>query len=199
MATACGRLYDRTRSQVELFRPGRDGGVSAWVSAGEASLLRSLVTPVIDLMGGDRKDQPQRSVIDELEALFSESPAPQTPTDPVLARLLPDAYRDDPDKAEEYRKYTESSLREAKKYFAQTLLDTLPEKGGRVKLTSDQARDWMRAINDVRLAFGVRLGGTQEFKDQPPALDPENPKVAAFEVYGWLGAVLESLVRALAR
>src|ERR1700745_1991482 len=92
MATACGRPCDRTPNPVELFRPGRDGGVSAWVSAGEAALLRSLVTPVIDMMGGDRKDQPQRSVVDELEALFNEGPAPQTPTDPVLARLLPDAY-----------------------------------------------------------------------------------------------------------
>src|SRR5258708_18317639 len=96
MATACGRLYDRTRSQVELFRPGRDGGVSAWVSAGEAALLRSLVTPVIDMMGGDRKDQPQRSVVDQLEALFHQGPAPQTTTDPVLARPRPDPYHDDP-------------------------------------------------------------------------------------------------------
>jgi hypothetical protein len=184
---------------MELFRPGRDGGVSAWVSAGEAALLRSLVTPVIDMMGGDRKDQPHRSVVDELEALFNLGPAPQTPTDPVLARLLPDAYRGDPDKADEFRKYTEESLREAKKYFAQTLLDTLPENGGRVKLTGDQARDWMRAINDVRLAFGVRLEVTEEFEEQLSSLDPEDPKVAEFEVYGWLGAVQESLVRALAR
>ncbi|HEY1416748.1 MAG TPA: DUF2017 domain-containing protein, partial [Myxococcaceae bacterium] len=136
---------------------------------------------------------------DELEALFSEGPAPQTPTDPVLARLLPDAYRDDPDKAGEFRKYTESSLREAKKYFAQTLLDTLPGNGGLVKLTSDQARDWIRALNDVRLAFGVRLEVTEDFEEQLIALNPEDPKVAAFEVYGWLGAVQESLVRALAR
>jgi hypothetical protein len=182
-----------------MFRHTHDNGVSAWASAGEVALLRTLVTPMIELMGGDRMDQPARSVIDELEALFSEGPAPQTPTDPVLARLLPDAYQDDPDKAGEFRKYTESSLREAKKYFAQALLDTLPEKGGRVRLTGDQARDWMRALNDVRLAFGVRLEVTEEFEEQLAALDPEDPKVAAFEVYGWLGAVQESLVRALAR
>jgi hypothetical protein len=182
-----------------MFRHTRDGGVRAWVSAGEAALLRTLVGPMIDLMGGDRPDQPGRSVVDELEELFSEGPDPQPPTDPVLARLLPDAYQDDPDKAGEFRRYTESSLREAKKYFAQTLLDTLPENGGPVRLTADQARDWMRALNDVRLAFGVRLEVTEEFEDQLAALDPEDPKVAAFEVYGWLGAVQESLVRAIAR
>jgi hypothetical protein len=184
---------------MEMFRPAKDGGVSAWISAGEATLLRTLVLPVMDLMAGDRKDQPQRGIIEELEALFNEGPAPQTPTDPVLARLLPDAYRDNPEAAGEFRKYTESSLREAKKYFAQTLLDTLPENGGRVKLTGDQARDWMRSLNDVRLAFGVRLEVTEEFEAQLAALDPEDPRVAAFEVYGWLGAVQESLVRALDR
>jgi hypothetical protein len=180
-----------------MFRHTRDGGVRAWVSADEAALLRTLVVSMIDLMGDDRMDQPGHSIEDELEALFSEGPAPQTPTDPVLARLLPDGYQDDPDKAGEFRRYTESSLREAKKYFAQTVLDTLPENGGQVRLTGDQARDWMRALNDVRLAFGVRLGVTEEFEEQLAALGPEDPKVPAFEIYGWLGAVQESLVRAI--
>jgi hypothetical protein len=184
---------------VEMFRPARDGGVSAWLSAGEAELLRELILPMIDLMGGDRRDQPRRTVIDELEELFSEGPDPQVPSDPVLARLLPDAYRDDPEAAGEFRKYTESSLREAKKYFAQALLDTLPEHGGRVKLTGDQARDWMRAINDVRLKLGVQLEVIEDFEDQIALLNPEDPKFAAFQAYGWLGAVQESLVRALAR
>ena len=129
----------------------------------------------------------------------SRQDTPEAPEDPVLARLLPDAYQDDPEAAGEFRKYTESSLREAKKYFAQTLLDTLPPNGGRVKLTGDQARDWLRALNDVRLMFGVRLEVTEDFEDQLAALSPEDPKVAAFEVYGWLGAVQESLVQALAR
>ncbi len=74
--------------------------------------------------------------------MFNETTAtpPDAPADPVLARLLPDAYQEDPEAAGEFRKYTESSLREAKKYFAQTLLDTLPAKGGRVKLSADQAQ-----------------------------------------------------------
>ena len=94
----------------------------------------------------------------------------------MLARLLPDAYQDDPEAAGEFRKYTESSLREAKKYFAQTLLDTLPPQGGRVRLTGDQARDWLRALNDVRLMFGVRLEVTEDFEEQLAALDPEGPE-----------------------
>ena len=180
---------------MEMFRPTRDGGASVWLSAGEATLLRTLVLPVMELLG---ESSGPADVLDDLEKLLEEG-APPTPEDPVLARLLPDAYQDDPEAAGEFRKYTESSLREAKKYFAQTLLDTLPPKGGRVRLTGDQARDWLRALNDVRLMFGVRLEVTEDFEEQLAALNPEDPKVAAFEVYGWLGAVQESLVQALAR
>jgi hypothetical protein len=201
---------------MEMFRPTKDGGVSVWLSAGEAELLRTLVVPVMDLLAGDRERESgqggsgetrgetlgetpaEAAVFDELERLFDDS-VPDAPEDPVLARLLPDAYQDDPKAAGEFRKYTESSLREAKKYFAQTMLDTLPASGGRVKLTSDQARDWMRALNDVRLSFGVRLEVTEDFEEQLAALDPEDPRFAAFEVYGWLGAVQESLVQALTR
>jgi hypothetical protein len=195
-----------------MFRRTRDGGVSVWLPPGEATLLRTLVVPVLDLLGetgrpGEAGSQETPGgTADDLDRLLAEAveaaeaaEAPSIPDDPVLARLLPDAYQDDPEAAGEFRKYTESSLREAKKYFAQTLLDTLPPSGGRVRLTGDQARDWMRALNDVRLMFGVRLEVTEDFEEQLAALAPDDPKVAAFEVYGWLGAVQESLVRALDR
>jgi hypothetical protein len=197
---------------MQMFRRTRDGGVSVWLPPGEATLLRTLVIPVLDLLGetggpgeAGRPEAPGGTA-DDLDRLLAEAveaaeaaEAPSIPDDPVLARLLPDAYQEDPEAAGEFRKYTESSLREAKKYFAQTLLDTLPPSGGRVRLTGDQARDWMRALNDVRLMFGVRLEVTEDFEEQLAALAPDDPKVAAFEVYGWLGAVQESLVRALDR
>ena len=191
-----------------MFRSTRDGGVTVRLSGGEATLLRTLVVPVMELLNDPERPSPPPSaeapaddVFAELEKQFSQpdEPDPELSMDPVVARLLPDAYRDDPEKAGEFRKYTESSLREAKKYFAQTVLETLPPKGGRVKLTGDQARDWLRALNDVRLMFGVRLEVTEDFESQLVGLDPKDPRVAAFEVYGWLGAVQESLVRAIAR
>jgi hypothetical protein len=193
---------------MRLFRPIKGGGASVWLSADEAALLRALVVPVMELLNDPARPAPAPSepaesadLFDDLEKMFNETTAtpPDAPADPVLARLLPDAYQEDPEAAGEFRKYTESSLREAKKYFAQTLLDTLPAKGGRVKLSADQARDWLRALNDVRLMFGVRLEVTEDFEQQLTALDPKDPRLAAFEVYGWLGAVQESLVRAIAR
>jgi hypothetical protein len=220
---------------MRMFRPMKGGGASVWLSPGEASLLRALVVPVMDLLSdperpapaappaaapqpgaprpddsgpddsgpddGARDDAEQADLFSDLEKMFNETAgeAPPTPDDPVLARLLPDAYSDDPEAAGEFRKYTESSLREAKKYFAQTMLDTVPRGGGRVKLNADQARDWLRALNDVRLMFGVRLEVTEDFEDQLTGLGPKDPRVAAFEVYAWLGSVQESLVRAIAR
>jgi hypothetical protein len=213
---------------MEIFRPTRDGGASVRLSAGEATLLRTLVVPVMELLNDPERPGPSQpaasaggrtgapsttagpaaggqaeagDLFDDLEKLFSEPAGqpPATPLDPVLARLLPDAYQDDPEKAGEFRRYTESSLREAKKYFALTLLETLPPSGGKIKLTGDQARDWLRALNDIRLMFGVRLEVTEDFEEQLAGLDPKDPRVAAFEIYGWLGAVQESLVRALAR
>ena len=191
-----------------MFRPVKGGGASAWLSPDEAALLRTLVTSVMELLNDPERPAPpspepaaSTDLFDDLEKMFSESAAapPEAPADPVLARLLPDAYTGDPEAAGEFRKYTESSLREAKKYFAQTLVETIPPKGGRVKLTADQARDWLRALNDVRLMFGVRLEVTEDFEDQLASLDPSDPRFAAFEVYAWLGAVQESLVRAIAR
>jgi hypothetical protein len=124
--------------------------------------------------------------------------AAQAPDDPVLARLLPDAYSDDPEAAGEFRKYTEPALRSAKYEVGQQVLDTLPEAGGRIQLTKDQALAWLKALNDVRLALGVRLGVTEEFEEQWARLKPDDPQWAAYEVYAWLGAVQESLVQALA-
>ena len=191
-----------------MFRSTRDGGVTVRLSGGEATLLRTLVVPVMELLNDPERPSPPSEpsesaddVFAELEKQFSQpdEPDPELSMDPVVARLLPDAYRDDPEKAGEFRKYTESSLRESKKYFAQTLLETLPPQGGKVRLTGDQARDWLRALNDIRLMFGVRLEVTEDYEDQLAGLDPKDPRAAAFEVYGWLGAVQDSLVRALGR
>jgi hypothetical protein len=200
-----------------MFRPNEGGGASAWLSAVEAQDLRTLVASVAELLADPARPAPKPAspapepaastepadLFADLEAMFNETmtPTPEAPTDPVLARLLPDAYRDDPEAAGEFRKYTESSLREAKKYFAQTLLETLPPpgEGGRVKLTADQARDWMRALNDIRLMFGVRLAVTEDFEEQLARLDPRDPRVLAYEVYAWLTEMQETLLQALMR
>ena len=202
---------------MEPFRSVRGGGARAWLAAAEASLLRSLVGQIMSLVEPEspadyRADYPaddpaEGSAHDRaddrdeglaaLEAMVHEPGAEKISDDPVLARLLPDAYPDDPEAAGEFRKYTEPALRTAKHQAAQEMLDTLPDAGGRIQLTQDQALSWLKALNDVRLALGVRLGVTEEFEEQWGRLKPDDPQWTAFEVYAWLGAVQESLVQAL--
>jgi hypothetical protein len=185
---------------MEPFRSVRGGGARAWLAEPEASLLRNLVGQVMELVEPENSRPETKSddaTIAALEAMLHEPGSEQTPQDPVLARLLPDGYRDDPAAAGEFRKYTEPALRSAKHQAAREMLDTLPAAGGKIQLSGEQALAWLKALNDVRLALGVRLGVTEEFEAQWSRLKPDDPQWAAFEVYAWLGAVQESLVQAL--
>jgi Domain of unknown function (DUF2017) len=185
---------------MEPFRSVRGGGARAWLAAAEASLLRNLVGQIMTLVEPEQPEEPHDhpGPPAELEAMLYPPGAAQAPDDPVLARLLPDAYSDDPEAAGEFRRYTEPALRSAKYEVARQMLDTLPESGGRIQLTKEQALAWLKGLNDVRLALGVRLGVSEEFEEQWGRLKPDDPQWAAYEVYAWLGAVQESLVQALA-
>ena len=158
----------------------------AWLAAPEASLLRSLVGQVLTLIApdGDGPAYASWNNVADLEAQLDAPPGKQgaeeqpiLPDDPVLARLLPDGYRDDPDAAGEFRKYTEPGLRSTKQQAALQMLDTLPDAGGRIQLTSEQAQAWLKALNDVRLALGVRLDVTEDFEQQWAKTRPRRPAV----------------------
>jgi uncharacterized protein DUF2017 len=169
------------------------GGVTARFARPEAAIIRDLVGQVVELVVAD---MPAPDA-DELAAMVGLSDSTEVPEDPVLARLLPDGYRDDPDAAQEFRRFTESGLRSAKVESAQTLLQTLPASGGKVRLSAEQAEAWLRSLNDVRLALGVRLGVTDDFDGLSGELGDDDPRFAYIQVYQWLAFLQESLVAAL--
>jgi hypothetical protein len=189
-------------------------GATARFAAAQADIIRDLVGQVVELIAADAPDEVAGETQDspsaepagwlddgldpaDLEALAGLGDNPDPPDDPVVARLLPDAYRDDPEASGEFRRYTERSLRSEKVAAARTVLATLPARGGRVRLSEPEAQAWLKALNDVRLALGTRLGVTDEFDDQVAGLRPDDPRSAAVGIYQWLAFLQESLVNAI--
>jgi hypothetical protein len=161
----------------------------------EASLLRHLVGEVRDLLvdgeqlpsapgnGSGLPTDAELAALTGLAGTAAPAQEPETPEDPALARLLPDAYRDDPDAAGEFRRLTEVSLRRDKVTAAERLLAALPGDGaGEVRLDEETTESWLSTINDVRLALGTRLEVSEEMAEP----DPEDPDAPAYVVYLWL-------------
>jgi hypothetical protein len=158
------------------------------------------VKPFRAVRGGDvvgRLDPAEATVVglllDQLEQLLAAD-AEDVGDDPVLARLLPDGHRGDPDIAADYRELTESALRSGKADDLAVVRATLPAEGGEVRLDADQAAAWLRSTNDLRLALGTRLDIREDTEPPEDITGEEDQQLA---VYYWLTAVQGSLVDAL--
>ncbi|MFC4913154.1 DUF2017 domain-containing protein [Actinomadura gamaensis] len=200
-------------------RKGRRDTVRIRFEPEEAALVRTLMEQLLDLLG-------EPPAADDELAAVGITDRSSMPEDPVLARLFPDAYRDDGEAAGEFRRYTEMGLRDGKREAAGIVLATLgeafvsdgsggtaplPETSGAsvagaftadaspadVELTADQAQAWLRALNDVRLALGTRLDISEEWYEEAERLDPSDPRLPMFAAYDWLTMLQESLVRAV--
>ena len=133
-------------------------------------------------------------LLDQLEQLLAAD-ADDVAGDPVMARLLPDGHRSDPELAADYRELTESSLRSGKTDDLAIVRATLPEGGGEIRLDRDQAGAWLRTSNDLRLALGTRLDITEDTEPPDEIADEHDQQLA---VYYWLTSLQGSLVDALA-
>jgi hypothetical protein len=194
------------------FKKRRRGGISATFEIGEAHLLANLAGQVVELLR-DRNGAEESSA-DPLAAQLGMGGPSLPPEDPVLQRLLPDAYRDDPEDAGEFRRFTERSLTSAKVNNAETLIGSLVDGGLtfgdlpdelmdgdgdpiEVELDDDEVQAWLRALTDVRLSLAVRLG-IETDEDTMLVAQSEDEAIAAMsDIFDWLGYVQETLVAAL--
>ena len=175
------------------FHRHGDNAFVAEFSESEREVLINLVEQIIELLA-ERTDN---HVDDPLAAMVGITTHDTPPDDEVLLRLLPNAYADQVD-ASEFRRYTESTLR-AKKY-AHSMSMRMGLKSavdGIIEVDHDGANDWLGAMNDIRLALGVRLNVEQNSPDELELLAPDDPMRGVYAVYSWLGWLQESLIVAL--
>ncbi|MEU5898446.1 MULTISPECIES: DUF2017 domain-containing protein [Streptomyces] len=188
------------------------GGAAVALDEVEISIIRSLAVQLLELIGpgpgGEVSDDP-------LAELFAEGPS-EPPADPVMRRLLPDAYggpgsedsAGDADElraySAEFRRFTENDLRAKKRDDALVVIRSLDsmtasgEGGAVLKLSVEESQRWLGALNDLRLAIGTRLEVSDEddadLLYRLPDSDPRKPMVMA---YLWLGGLQETLVGTL--
>lgn len=133
--------------------------------------------------------------------------APGSTDDPAVARLVPDAYRDDEAAASEFRRLTQSDLLDGRRVDAQVVATTLLRDGERlspaslnvtqfderlhVVLDRPASGAWLRTLSALRLVLATRLGIHSE--------DDHDDTDGRFGIYDWLGYRLDGLVRALDR
>ena len=179
----------------------RKGDLSVALSNDELHILINLVEQLLELLGernfthhyqsDDPFAQLMAASIGNLESTIEQ------PEDPVLRRLLPNAYVD-PESAAEFRKYTESSLRLVKQthlmYLREQLVFPVDHELPKADIAVTDPTQWLIAINDLRLALAVRLGiKNDSFAEYEKMKDSDRQK-PLFAVYFWLGSIQESLI-----
>jgi hypothetical protein len=193
---------------LKPFKKRRRGGIVATFEIGEAHLVASLASQVVELLrdrnGADESDP------DPLAVQLGMGGPSLPPEDPVLQRLLPDAYRDDAEEAGEFRRFTERSLTSAKVANAETLIGTLVDGGlsfgdlpdedddpVEVELDPGEAQAWLRSLTDIRLSLAVRLGIETDDDTLRVAASDDEATLAMSDIFEWLGYVQETLIAAL--
>ncbi|MEY2814790.1 MAG: hypothetical protein RIS05_538 [Actinomycetota bacterium] len=180
-------------SEVKGFHRHGENSYIATFAESEKEVLLNLVEQIIELLS-ERVDHGHE---DPLAAMVGITSHDSPPEDEVLHRLLPNAYSDEVD-ASEFRRYTESTLRGKKQAHAMSMRMHLKSADdGIVDLDHDNANAWLGAINDIRLALGVRLKVDQNSSEQLELLSPDDPMRGVYAVYTWLGWLQESLLSAL--
>lgn len=197
----------------------------------ERALLASLMLQVLSIVAppeppalGDEFDRIMAEA--GLEHLDADPGAPQSPAatptgnddlddperDPALDRLLPDAHRDDPLVAAEFRRMAAPGLRARKAANLESAIAALARtaEGGRsdggrsdeVRLDEEEAQAFAVALTDVRLVVGERLqlrtdtdADRLELALAKGALDEEAAWMVA--VYDFLTWLQETLAQAM--
>ncbi len=186
---------------MSLFRSRRRGRVLVELPPYAAGLLANLTRQLIELLSDGEATDASR---DPLEAMLAMDGPRDAPEDAALRRLFPDARQDDEEAAAEFRRFTERTLRDGKIRDARVVLtrvgavdepaDGDPEVDLEFELDREEVRSWLRCLTDLRLTLAERLGVTANDDAYWDSLEPDDERLPIYEIYGWLGYLLESLL-----
>jgi hypothetical protein len=128
-----------------------------------------------------------RQLLSDLRALLVSE---NTASDPGVARLFPPAYPDDLLENLDYERGAGHGL------LAERLagLDLAVAALDAATPTEEQLMALLRSINDLRIVYGIRLDVTEE--TGPGDFDDERER-ATFDLYMWLGWIVQHLVEGL--
>ena len=165
----------------------------------EVALVASLVSQVVELVGGTPQPAAAADPFAQWAREMGGAPGLDR-SDPVVARLFPDASSDER-AAAEHRRFSEGALQQARIADSQRVLAALAatREGEEPLVVPDaEVEAWLKTLNGVRLSLAVRLGIESESDhddlERLPARDPRTQLVA---LYDWLGLMLESLIEAV--
>jgi hypothetical protein len=183
---------------VSAFKRGR-AGITVTLHPVEKTVLAQVIGEMSELIAPEPEPGDGEAWARELGlgGLGEGDVGPVPANDPIRARLFPDAYRDDPAAADDFRRFTEGELRAGKFANAHALLESLPEAGGPVVLDDAASAAWLGALNDARLALGTALDVDENTSDELLALEVNEPRAHRLRVYLWLGELQDSLLQAL--
>jgi hypothetical protein len=179
-------------------------GIQVNLDHQERDVLIQLLGQLDELLddGQSASSDPLAAIVG-ISGLDSTGPAPTTPADPALARLLPDGNRDDPEASAEYRRLTEFGLRARKRSGARLAAEALgrPEP---VILDPEESLALLKSFTDVRLVLGERLElrsdeDAEKLHERLWAGDGDPAWLATASIYELLTSWQEYLVAAVAK
>lgn len=170
-----------------MFKSGLGGKLTLKLDDAELGVLSQLFEQMAELL-----EHPESEAgADPLAKMLNMSGSTQISEDPALARLFPDGYSDDEHASADFRRFTEQDLRAQKLAALTTVRNSLSDWTGKSSITAQQAQDWLKAINDLRLVLGTRLEITDEVETDFEADEP------GIHLYNYLTYLQGTLIDAL--
>lgn len=179
------------------FERTGDGRFTVTLDEVERGLITSLATQVLDLVTPPHSaasDDPLAAIVGSMDEPVA------APDDVALARLFPDAYREDPESAQDFRRFTEHDLRLEKCARARRVQESVvtSDEGDTTFIFDEEsALIWLGFLNDVRLILGTRLGISEDWQEGLESMSVSDPRIGLFHLYDWLTYIQETLIQSV--